>query len=246
MAHRLPDDVNEAVVMIPDDIHPYGVDCHVSKPVQSIMHHYNVNLNSIQILEEEEFFELRDLRMANPDGDEAAKALFARAIEGRIPGHLQTMKVRLGFRRALRPDPFGAIVITPVVAPVVVVAPSSDAADPRPRPAKRPRGVATSSASGSDGASGVASAGAGAVASSESAPAASASSELNGMFGSSDEEDDDLLGVAIGDDAVDADAVDADAVDVDGDKLKQVPRRKDVVTLFNDLANEVLRLSFVL
>ena len=107
-----PVDVNEAIAIVSDDYHPFGSNCRVSKPVQSIMHHYGVKKATVDILEEEEFFLMRDLKMADPDGDPRAQALFESAIVARIQGHLEQMKVRCAFRRALSPDPFSPVIST--------------------------------------------------------------------------------------------------------------------------------------
>ena len=228
-----PEDVNEAVLMIPADLFPYGRDCHISTPMQSILHHYEVTPASAEIIEAEEFFKIRDVRMADPDGDDAAKAFFQASICNRVASRMQQMKIRLAFRRALRPDPFAPVVAAPASSAVL------------PRPAKRPR-TAPASAS-SAGAAGVAAAGA-PVAHSSSAPdppaassqaSASSTRVVSDLFGSSDEEEDDILGVVVeGDGGADADPGAAGADDAGEDKTK-LTVQKNVVTLFNDLANEV-------
>ena len=234
----VPEDVNDAVVLLAADFFPFGRDCAITSPVQSVLHHYDVTPASVQVLEEEEFFKLRDVRMADPDGDDAARALFESTVMKRIPGRLQQMKIRLAFRRMMRPDPYGA----------VVVAPASDVADRRP--AKRRRADPSSDASDS-AAAGVKAAGAAVTPSSSSAPLAPAASSqasassahvVSDLFGSSDEEDADILGVVVdGDGGVVAESGAAVADDAGEDKTK-LTVQKNVVTLFNDLANEVFAL----
>ena len=240
-----PKDINDAVFMIPEDLHPFGSDCHISKPVQSVMHHYGVVRASLDVLEEEEFFLIRDLKMADPDGEAVCRALFADAIGSRIPGRLQRMKVHFAVRRLLRPDPFAAIVATPAAAvvPAAAVAPAADAPPPPPPKRRRVTAAPTASASGVSTASSAPADG-----SSSSAPASRPSSSssaavrdtLDGLVGPSDDDsddddaDDEDDGAA--DDAADADGVERDDVVKDDSKPS---KRKDVVTLFNDLANEV-------
>ena len=233
-----PKYVTDAVFMIPDNLHPYGSECAVSKPVQSVMHHYGVLKASVDILEEEEFFLVRDLRMADPDGEPVCRALFKDAIADRIPNRLQRLKVHFAIRRALLPDPFAAVVVEPAADD----APAVDAPPPPPPKRRRVAGAATTPAPAAVPATPASSASTSAAASGSSSSSASVRDTLDHLVGPSDDDDDDDADDEDGgtaDDVAEADAaggVERDDVAKDDSKPS---RRKDVVTLFNDLANEV-------
>ena len=186
-----------------------------------------------------EFFLIRDLRMADPDGKAVCRALFKDAIANHILNRLQRLKVHFAIRRALLPDPFAAVVVESAADD----APAVDAPPPPPPPKRRRVvGAAATPAPAAAPATPASSAKPSAAASSSSSSSsASVRDTLNHLVGPSDDDDsdaDDEDGGAV-DGVAEADAAEGvEKDDVAKDDLKP-SRCKDVVTLFNDLANEV-------
>ena len=106
--------------------------------------------------------------------------------------------------------------------------------------AASPSSVATAAATAAAAAAAATAASPLSVSSAAASEAASVKATINGLVGSSDDNEDDALGVVDDNEADDAGvaagAVETDKVDKDDSKPS---RRNDPVTLFNDLNNEV-------
>ena len=148
-----PDDVDVAVVPLPDGQHPYGADCKLDRIVQSVFFHYDVDAEVAKFADGVGFRRIKNIRMADPDGSDEQRLVFADSIGSYCDNPLTRATVREAFRRLLRPEPLAA---------VAALAP----------PAKRLRSAAASAASTSSSSSSLSPV-ASAVASSASTSAAS-------------------------------------------------------------------------
>ena len=82
-----PENVNAAVMPLPAHQTPYGEACSLTKQFQSILFHYDLRQNEVDILEEEEIFSVSDARYADPDGDEPQRDCFEGEVSShRVPG----------------------------------------------------------------------------------------------------------------------------------------------------------------
>ena len=65
-----PEDVNEAIRMLPPEQHPYHASCPVSRDIQSIFFHYDLSYGAFGILSENGFTRRKMIVRADPDGDD--------------------------------------------------------------------------------------------------------------------------------------------------------------------------------
>ena len=61
-----PVDFKSALIELPDDQHPYGVDCPINRGVQSLLFQYRIPAEDVANLVIEEFFTRLDFQSANP------------------------------------------------------------------------------------------------------------------------------------------------------------------------------------
>ena len=132
-----PEDPDSAVVLLPATQFPYGNNCVLTREWQSILFHYGVKPETVVVLAQQDIVATRQVRFADPDGQEDSRALFGEVC-AEVPSALQRLLLKRAFRRMLLFDPFAAIVATPSSS----AAPSVAAAAP---PAKKVR-VATDAA----------------------------------------------------------------------------------------------------
>ena len=112
------DDVNVAVVPLPPGQDPYGADCPLERTVQNLFFHYDVDARMAKFIADLGFCRIKSIRMANPDGSEEQRQLFADSIGANCGNVLACAIVREAFRRLLRSDPMAAIVASPPAAAV--------------------------------------------------------------------------------------------------------------------------------
>ena len=110
-----PTDPNSAVSMLPADHFPFGVDCKLSRLLQSVLFHYDVQPEVVDILQEQEIFSLEEVRLANPDGNQESQNLF-QEIANQVSSPVRCLRLKKAFRRMLCPDPLPAIDDLPSVA----------------------------------------------------------------------------------------------------------------------------------
>ena len=108
-----PENSDAKVVALPDGQFPYGLTCVLDRKVQSVLFHYGVDQDVVDILVEERLTNLKRIREADPDGDDDAKEAFQEAVNARVPAKIMRIITRKAFRRLLRPDPFAEIVPPP-------------------------------------------------------------------------------------------------------------------------------------
>ena len=243
-----PKDYNDAVQAFPDDFRPFDVTdapCLLSVEVQAFAYHYNLSDEVIAVLVAEDVCEMRDVRLADPDGNHEQKDYYKESVNDRVLNRKQKMLVRMAFRRMLSPNPYTAVVASPVVAPPVVAsapvasAPinASSSSSAASSSSGRPVADGTSSSSPSlpKGKSSSSSS-KGKATSKRGASVAFSSSEVS----ETDQDDD-------GDDNDDGDGDDAaDSADGAGSSRRSSRVPDDVSTLVNELGDEVfLDLLFI-
>ena len=135
-----PEDCNAAVSLLPDTQFPYGNNCVLARGWQAVLFHYGIKPEVAVILMQQDITSKKQVRYADPDGQEDSRLLFNEVCAG-VPSALQRLLLKRAFRRMLLPDPFAAIVATP--ASSSSAAPS--AAAPAP-PAKKTKVAAAPAA----------------------------------------------------------------------------------------------------
>ena len=103
-----PDDPDLPVTMLPAGQDPFGKDCALTRRFQSILFHYDLGEAEARILEEENFYSLKNVRFANPDGNQSQRILFEK-VASRVTPALRREMLRDAFRRLLSPDPMGPV-----------------------------------------------------------------------------------------------------------------------------------------
>ena len=94
--------------MLPAGQDPFGSDCALTRRFQSILFHYDLGEAEARILEEENFYSLKNVRFANPDGNQSQRILFEK-VASRVNPALRREMLRDAFRRLLSPDPMAAV-----------------------------------------------------------------------------------------------------------------------------------------
>ena len=249
-----PKDYNDAVQAFPDGFRPFdAIDapCLLSVEVQAFAYHYNLSDEVIAVLVAEDVCEMRDVRLADPDGNHEQKDYYKESVNDRVLNRKQKMLVRMAFRRMLSPNPYTAVVASSVVAPPVVAsAPVASAPINASSSSSAPSSSsAASSSSGRPVADGTSSSSPslpkGKSSSSSSKGKATSKRGASVAFSSSEvsetDQDDD------GDDDDDGDGDDAaDSADGAGSSRRSSRVPDDVSTLVNELGDEVfLDLLFV-
>ena len=108
-----PKNAASAVVRLPAGQDPYGKDCVVERDLQSIFFHYGVRAADVDVAVKEGFTTIQGCQWVNPDGDEDAKATFAKYIAEPIKPKLFVLPIKNAIRRALLDDPFAAVSLPP-------------------------------------------------------------------------------------------------------------------------------------
>ena len=129
-----PDDCNAAVIPLPDGQNPFGDDCTLDRKIQSVFHHYEVDSDVANHIAEEGFKKIKDIRMADPDGNEEQRALFNSVTK--CQNTLTVAVIRSAFRRLLRPNPYAAIVVQPPVETAKLSTSSTSALCESTKPSK--------------------------------------------------------------------------------------------------------------
>ena len=80
----LPENPDAAITLLPAGQFLYGDDCPLSCFFQSVLFHYDIRQNEVEILEEEEIYAMKQVRLANPDGDQEQRDAFEDAVCKRI------------------------------------------------------------------------------------------------------------------------------------------------------------------
>ena len=106
-----PENVNDAVKMLPASQHPYTSDCAISRDIQSILFHYDVSYQATQVLIYNDFTRRKVIKRADPEGDDEQRGLFRTLAEQVNP--LQRVLLRDAFVRILSDHPMAAVVAPP-------------------------------------------------------------------------------------------------------------------------------------
>ncbi len=80
-----PDDFDAAVKVLPDGQDPFGAACDLSRDLQNFLFHYTLGQAEADLLVQEDNKTLRDVRVANPDGDHEEKMFYEWSIHSAIP-----------------------------------------------------------------------------------------------------------------------------------------------------------------
>ena len=112
-----PIDFNDALMELPEDQHPYGVDCPMNRGIQSLLFQYRIPAEDFTNFVIEEFFTRLDFRSANSDGNDEERQLYAETISVLFTKPIRRRRMLLAVRRMLSEDPCAAIVVLPPPAP---------------------------------------------------------------------------------------------------------------------------------
>ena len=240
----------DPVVLLSETQKPFGDDPEIAKiPLSalSVLFHYGVRPQDVQVIAKESFFREVDFHLANPVGDNQARRLFKMSIEDNIQGALPLAKVERAFIRINAVDPFAALPPPHVIVPVPVDPPKAVSGGKRKRDAVA--SVAAAAAAAAGGAQLAAGAvpaaavdatvpAAGSTAAPTVAPATSVSAsgtvKTRIDYSSSSDSDEEIF-AAVGPGAG------ASHEDADGD-AESTPKsvsRKSLVNLFSAITNEV-------
>ena len=223
-----PDTIEQEVKVLPANHNPFGVNCDIDRNIQSILFHYGIDPEVVNVIEKTGYVAKKFFKRADPDGSDRERALFKKSIADKIENPLMEDLVEDAVRRILSPNPLAAII------PVTTATRSSDASKP-----KKPKGSPLDVASSSSGASTSASAPAIASTSGTAAPAAKPNKrKKNNDTDDSDDSDDGLEPISDDDLNDDANGASSSASATRGS------RSKDLSTLFDDAKNEVFHKNF--
>ena len=231
----LPANYNDEVKPLPDGQHPFdvaGVTCKLSREVQAFLFHYGLGCEAADIMVTEDLVEMRDIALADPDGNAEQKDYYSGSVHLMMPRRKHQELIRMAFRRMLSPNPYAAVVPPPRVIP------SDDRAPASGNSAPSSGGAAASSANAPPNNSARSSAAASSSSSSGGKGKPSLSSSLKGKtaikrssavaFDTTDESERD------GDDGDDSDSADGD---VSARRSSRLP--EDLNSLVNELGDEV-------
>ena len=222
-------DYDAAVKPPPEDKHPYGVDCPINRKIQAILAHYEICTEDVAVLVREDLHLKKHFKLANPDGNDEQKMAYFDAV-GTITKAVRRRQMLSAVRRILSEKPFAAIKapVQPakkvkINANVDVIEPSSDAASADADAAAYDPTEPTKKKGKSAAAPGK---GKGAKSSSNLADLSDVSdiSDFSDFSDSEGENDDDV------------DEKDDD----DNESGRKCSSRRDINSLFNDVASEVI------
>ena len=124
----LPASYNDEVKPLPDGQHPFdvaGVTCKLSREVQAFLFHYGLGCEAANIMVTEDLVEMRDIALADPDGNAEQKDYYSGSVHLMMPRRKHQELIRMAFRRMLSPNPYAAVVPPPRVIPSDDRAPAS-------------------------------------------------------------------------------------------------------------------------
>ena len=142
MAISSPADYNAAVQVLPAGQDPFGAACDLSPDVQNFLFHYDLGQAEADLLVQEDLKSLKDVGLANPDGDSEEKLFFEWSIQAAVTSRKRQLLMRKCFQRMLRPQPYAAVVIGPPVASSSAAASSAAASSAAAPPAAAPPAAA--------------------------------------------------------------------------------------------------------
>jgi len=99
---------DSAVQPLAEDKFPFGEDCPINRKIQAVLYHYDICVEDVGLLVQEDLHLKKDFKMANPDGNEDQKQTYQDAL-GTITKAVRRSRMRAAFRRILSKDPFAAI-----------------------------------------------------------------------------------------------------------------------------------------
>ena len=108
-----PENPDEAVTLLPASQNPYSEDCPLSRLFQSVLFHYGIRSDEVDILVHNEINTITEVRLANPDGDQDARDLFEDAVCKLISLPLRRLLMKKAFRRMLRAEPLAPLSALP-------------------------------------------------------------------------------------------------------------------------------------
>ena len=108
-----PENPDEAVTLLPASQNPYSEDCPLSRLFQSVLFHYGIRSDEVDILVHNEINTITEVRLANPDGDQDARDLFEDAVCKLISKPLRRLLMKKAFRRMLRAEPLAPLSALP-------------------------------------------------------------------------------------------------------------------------------------
>ena len=140
-----PADYDHVVIPLPEGQRPFDVDgvdaCKLSREIQSFLFHYGLGKDCADVLVGEDLVEMRDIRLADPDGDAEAKDYYEQSVHKQLTRRKAQVLMKKAFRRMLSPNPYAAVgALPPIVVPTsadVAAAPpvvTSLAAGSTPKP----------------------------------------------------------------------------------------------------------------
>ena len=112
----LPANYNDEVKPLPDGQHPFdvaGVTCKLSREVQAFLFHYGLGCEAADIMVTEDLVEMRDIALADPDGNAEQKDYYSGSVHLMMPRRKHQELIRMAFRRMLSPNPYAAVVPPP-------------------------------------------------------------------------------------------------------------------------------------
>ena len=112
-----PENPDEAITMLPASQNPYSEECSLSRLFQSVLFHYGIRSDEVDILVENEINTVAEVRLANPDGDQDARDLFEDAVCKLIRLPLRRLLMKKAFRRMLLAEPLAPLSATPLKDP---------------------------------------------------------------------------------------------------------------------------------
>ena len=71
-----PTDYDSAVVQLPDDQLPFGIDCGINHRIVAVLFHYDVSFADVEILQREGFLTKKSYKEADPGGSTEQRELF--------------------------------------------------------------------------------------------------------------------------------------------------------------------------
>ena len=223
-----PEDIDVAIKELPASQIVFTDPCALSRRVQAVCFHYELSQQVVDLMAKEGFVSIKMIREANPDGDEDEKDLFHVAMELQLEdlkvSRLQRLLTKRAFRRMCRPLPLAAI-----------------SAGDGPPSSKRPRSSAPKRASTSDNPGSSSSAATTSATASSVAPATVVGASTPAASSSTS-----ASAIALDDDDSSSDGEFPDDGTSELEDSKPVSsKRRDLVSLFEDIGNEV-RFCFVI
>jgi len=238
-------DYDSAVRPLGDDEHPFGIDCPINRRIQAILVHYEICVEDVALLVQEDLHTRKEFKLANPDGNADQRQSYSDAL-GPITKVIRRSRMLSAFRRVLSARPFDAIPAPSQPSKRLKAddkTSSTDSSSADASAVDAPSGDASADSSAADSsAAGASAAGKG---KSAAAPAKGKGKQASSKVvvaadDFSDISDDDLSNFSDSDDGGKGDKDDKDDKD-DDDSGRKCSSRRDINSLFSDVASEKLR-----